>query len=184
MRRTLRLILSCALPVAMTACVYTTETREAAVSPEYSVLGVRSFRVVVDCKNVRAVHVYNGFAEDFCPVLDDTVRIVLKERHPRLSYRDTDADLTIDISLEDIHGGNAGLRKSGLGAGNTLIGVFIRISKGDQVVAQTRFDMNAKTDDPFFGDRSNESVLLNGARGVAKFVSDFVNSPKEQTIHE
>ena len=103
MRRTLRATLIAILLITLTACVYTTETREAAVSPEYSVLGVNSFHVVVDCKNVRAVHVYNGFAEDFCPVLNDTVRIVMKERHPRLSYRDTDADLTIDISLEDIH---------------------------------------------------------------------------------
>ena len=184
MRKALQLTLISILPIVVTACLYTTKTQDAVVAPEYSFLGVRSFHVSVDCTKAREMNVYKGFTEDFCPVLENTVRIIMKERHPRLSYRDTDADLNVQISLEDVNGGNAGLRKSGLGAGNTLIGIFIRISKKDQVVAQTRFDMKSKSDDPFFGDRSNESALIRAARGVAKFVSDFVDSPKEQTTND
>ena len=168
----------------LTACAYTTVTRETVVASNYSFLGVHSFSVNLDCAKSKATNVYDGFTKNFCPVLENTVRIIMKERHPRLSYVDTGADLIVDITLEELNGGSVGLRKSGLGMGDTLITVFIRILKKDQVVAQTRFDMKNKIDDVYFGDRANESVLLRAVRGVAEFVSNFVDAPKEQTIRE
>jgi hypothetical protein len=121
------------------------------------------------------------FAAYYCQTLEDAVKRELSKINPAFQYIPAGGDFNVDIVLEVLHGGSADVRfwtnfilpiNPVLGAGQSITTVFVRSSRGANLLAETRI-----TETTTVRSISNEDVLIMDVPLVARNIAAFINDP-------
>lgn len=150
-----------------------------AVNSNYSLLGVKTCVVKAQCDKVSLDPSLNkSFAANYCQMLEGAVKMELSKTNPDFQYGPAGGDLNIDITLEALHGGSAAARMLvGFGAGRSVSTVFIRISRGEEIIAETRITETTTMPNITSNNWTNEDALMQDVPAVAKNIAAFVSDP-------
>lgn len=151
------------------------------VKSNYSLLGAKSCTVKAQCDKANVdASINKSFAANYCQMLEGAVKMELSKTNPDFQYISTTADVNIDIVLEVIHGGSAAARFwVGFGAGRSISTVFVRVSKGTELLAEARITETTTMPNIATNNWSNEDALMQDVPLVARNIAAFVNDPEK-----
>ncbi len=86
--------------------------------------------------------------------------------------------MNFDVTLEELHGGSAAARFwVGFGAGRTVSTVYVKVLKGQELMAEGRITETTTLTNVLTGTYSNEDSLMQDVLLVARKIAEFVNDP-------
>jgi hypothetical protein len=111
-------------------------------------------------------------------MLEGSIKLSLQKTNPEFQYTNTGSNLNIDVTLEELHGGSAAARFwIGFGAGRTVSTAYVRVLKGQELVAEGRITETTTLTNLITGNYSNEDALMQDVPQLARKIAEFVNDP-------
>lgn len=164
--------------VFLTGCAPTLPSKSN-ISPEYSLLGAKTFTSQVECDNALVEAVRQDFVHNYCSVLESHIKLAIQKEYYGLTHVEENADIIIQSVLEQINGGSAAARFwIGFGAGRSVTTVHTTISRNGQPQAERRFTETTTMPNMVTGVWDNESAILQDAPLVAAQIAKFFKDPK------
>jgi hypothetical protein len=149
------------------------------LSRSYSLHGLKSYTLKLNSEKANVDPSFNkSFASSYCQMLEGSIKLSLQKTNPEFQYTNTNSDLHIDVTLEELHGGSAAARFwIGFGAGRTVSTVYVMVLKGQELMAESRITETTTLTDIIKGNYSNEDALMQDVPLLARKIAEFVNDP-------
>ena len=149
------------------------------VSSSYSLKGLNSYSLTVNCEKANVDPAFSkSFTTSYCQMLEGSIKLQLQKTNPEFQNAPTNSDLDIHVTLEELHGGSAAARLwIGFGAGRTVSTAYVKITRGQESLAEGRITETTTLTDIMRGTYSNEDALMQDVILVAKKIAGFVNDP-------
>ena len=151
------------------------------ISHSYSLQGLKSYVLKMNSEKANVDPSFSkSFADNYSQMLEGSIKLALQKTNPEIQYTDTNSDLEIEVVLEELQGGSAAARFwIGFGAGRTVSTVYVKIRKGQDVVAEGRITETTTMTNLITGNYSNEDALMQDVPQLARKIADFVNDPEK-----
>ena len=150
------------------------------IRPSYSIADVKTFSSVLDCENTQSTDLRPGFAQDYCQVLAGNIKLAIQQENRNFTSDDTNPDLVVQTTLEEVHGGSAAARFwVGFGAGRSITTVYVKVLKKGEIIAERRITETTTMPNITTGTYANEDAILQDAPLVARKIAGFVHNPVE-----
>jgi hypothetical protein len=153
---------------------------QGSIQPTYSIADVKTFSSVVNCEHTQATELRQGFAQDYCQVLEGNIKLAIQQANRNFTQDVVNPDLIVQTTLEEIHGGSAAARFwVGFGAGRSITTVYVKVLKKDEIIAERRITETTTMPNITTSTYANEDAILQDAPLVARKIAEFVHSPTE-----
>jgi hypothetical protein len=149
------------------------------ISGSYSLQGLKSYALKLNCEKANIDPSFKkSFASSYCQMLEGSIKLSLQKTNPEFQYTNTSSELDINVTLEELHGGSAAARFwIGFGAGRTVSTVYVKVLKGQELIAEGRITETTTLTNLMTGTYSNEDALMQDVPLVARKIAEFVNDP-------
>jgi hypothetical protein len=153
--------------------------QKAEISRSYSLQGLKTYILKLNCEKANVDTSFSkSFASSYCQMLEGSIKLSLQKTNPEFQDTKTVSDLNIDVILEELHGGSAAARFwIGFGAGRTVSTAYVRVLKGQELVAEGRITETTTLTNLITGNYSNEDALMQDVPQLARKIAEFVNDP-------
>jgi hypothetical protein len=161
----------------MSGCASTLPA-QTSVNSGYSLQGVKTVSIATECPSPKIDNIGTSFVPDYCQILGSNVKMAIRSKNPTWEFRDSYADIHIDVLLEELYGGSAQARFwVGFGAGKTATTVYVRVIRDNNVLAEGRLTETSTMPNINAGNWSNEELLTQDAPLISRKIADFVSDP-------
>jgi len=153
--------------------------QKADVSSSYSLQGLKSYALKLNSEKTNIdPSLSKSFTSSYCQMLEGSIKLSLQKTNPEFQYIDAGSDLNIDVILEELHGGSAAARFwIGFGAGRTVSTVYVKVLKGQELIAEGRITETTTLTNLVTGNYSNEDALIQDVPQLSRKIAEFVNDP-------
>lgn len=153
--------------------------QKAEISRSYSLQGLKSYALKLNSEKTNIDPSFSkSFASAYCQMLEGSIKLSLQKTNPEFQYTNTSSDLNIDVTIEELHGGSAAARFwIGFGAGRAVSTVYVRVLKGQELLAEGRITETTTMTNLITGNYSNEDALMQDVPPLAGKIAAFVNDP-------
>ena len=152
------------------------------VTKSYSLIGVKTYSINLTCNRAEVTNLDRSFLEGYCQALEGSTKMTLRKKLPEIRYEKENPDLIIKGDLERIHGGSGAARFwIGFGAGRSITTLYVKIYKGQDLMAERRITETTTLMNLMSGNYSNEDAIIQDAPLVARKVADFISDPLKNT---
>lgn len=157
--------------------------RKTEIRSQYSLHDLKSYTLKLNSEKANVDPSFNkSFAGSYCQMLEGSIKLSLQKTNPEFQYSTGNSDLLIDVTLEELHGGSAAARFwIGFGAGRTVSTVYVRVLKGQELMAESRITETTTMTNLVTGNYSNEDALMQDVPQLARKITEFVNDPLKYT---
>ena len=153
---------------------------QGSIQPTYSIADVKTFSSVTNCEHTQATELRQGFAQDYCQVLEGNIKLAIQQSNRNFTQDEVNPDLIVQTTLEEIHGGSAAARFwVGFGAGRSITTVYVKVFKKDEIIAERRITETTTLPNIATSTYSNEDAILQDAPLIARKIAEFVHNPSE-----
>jgi hypothetical protein len=132
------------------------------VSGSYTMLGVKSYTLEMSCEKATVDPSINkAFLKGYCQMLEGSTKVAMQQVNPELTYLDTKSDIKVNITLEELQGGNAAARFwIGFGAGRSVSTAYVSVLRGNELLSEGRITETTTLTNIMTGTYSNEDALM------------------------
>ncbi|OPY88220.1 MAG: hypothetical protein A4E71_00595 [Smithella sp. PtaU1.Bin162] len=177
MRKNILILLSVILIMGCTA----TLPQKMEISKNYSLLGAKSYSLKIDNSKANIdPNLNKNFLSGYTQLLESNVKMALLKIAPELNYINDNSDISIEINIEEIHGGSAAARFwVGFGAGRSVSTVFVKVFKKGEIQAEARITETTTLTNLATGNYSNEDALMQDVPLISRNIAEFISNPSE-----
>nr|MBF0223697.1 hypothetical protein [Desulfobulbaceae bacterium] len=159
---------------------------KSSIHSSYSIAEVKSFSSVLNCDNTKVTKIRADFVGDYCQILAANIRVSLQRENPNFKYDESNPELVVHTTLEEINGGNERDRFwFGFGLDWSTTKIFVKVVKSGDIIAERLITeqtiMPILAIDNFAGE---DAILQDApviARKIVKFIKDPINFEKNET---
>lgn len=149
------------------------------VRQSYTLLGVKSYSLDMNCEKANVDPAINrSFLKGYCQMLEGSIKVAMQRINPELTYLDTKSDIRVNVTLEELQGGNAAARLwIGFGAGRSVSTVYVNVLRGTESLSEGRVTETTTLTNIMTGTYSNEDALMQDVPLLAKKLAEFISDP-------
>jgi len=151
------------------------------IDKNYSLLGVKSYSLKIDNSKTNIdPNLNKNFLSGYTQLLEGNVKMALLKEVPELHHSNDNSDISIEINIEEIHGGSAAARFwVGFGAGRSVSTVFVKVFKKGAIQSEARITETTTLTNLATGNYSNEDALMQDIPLISRNIAEFIRNPSE-----
>jgi|GEM_PF-6397429 len=148
------------------------------ISADYNLEDVSRYDLQLNCEDARITELKKAFVDQSCVMLHDTISNAIVRHFPDWEAHMGQPDLLLQVSLEQMYGGNEALRLfPSMEAGRSMLTLHLNVFKGNQLIAERRLTGISRIMDIPQGYFTNEDMIRQDSLILADKLMRYLKNP-------